>query len=241
MDFLQLSFDFAGVPILYLDLAALIWFLGAWYGYARFADHHYTKRVNLIRIMDDMRSRWMLQMLRRENRMTDATLIGNLLRAISFFASTSILILIGLVSILGAQSKALQVTSNFPFSFGASPLMFDAKVALLILIFIYAFFKLTWSLRQYNYACIVVGAAPNPTELKAHHYDYAQRAGKLIGGAGRHFNMGLRAFYFGLAVMGWFLNGLLFMAATALVVFVVHRREFRSHTVNNLIAIDDDV
>lgn len=239
MDFLQSSFDFVGVPILYLDLVAFLWFACGWLGYAWFADMHYDKRVNLIRIMDDMRSRWMLQMLRRDNRMMDATLIGNLLRAISFFASTSILILIGLVSILGAQSKALQVTSTFPFTFGASPLMFEAKVALLIVIFIYAFFKLTWSLRQYNYACIVVGAAPNPVELKPEHYEFAARAGKLIGGAGRHFNMGLRAFYFGLAVMGWFMNGIAFMAATAIVIFVVHRREFRSHTVNNLIAIDE--
>ncbi len=241
MSFLTPSFNFFGVPILYLDLFAFLWFALAWQGYARFADHHYTKRLNLIRIMDDMRARWMLQMLKRDNRMTDATLIGNLLRAIAFFASTSILILIGLVSVLGAQSKAMQVTSELPFALGASPLMFEVKVCLLIIIFIYAFFKLTWSLRQYNYACIVVGAAPNPTELKPHHYDYAARAGKLIGGAGRHFNLGLRAFYFGLAVMGWFLNAIAFMLATTLVVFVVFRREFRSHTVNNLIAIDDDV
>ncbi|MFM9889934.1 MAG: DUF599 domain-containing protein [Rickettsiales bacterium] len=239
MEFLQSSFEYAHVPILYLDAIALVWFLGSWLGYVWFADAHYGKRINLIRIMDDMRSRWMLQMLRRDNRMMDATLIGNLLRAISFFASTSILILIGLVSILGAQTKALQVTDTFPFTFGASPLMFEAKVALLIVIFVYAFFKLTWSVRQYNYACIVVGAAPNPVELKPEHYEFAARAGKLIGGAGRHFNMGLRAFYFGLAVMGWFMNGITFMLATTLVVFVLHRREFRSHTVNNLIAIDE--
>ena len=48
--------------------------------------------------------------------------------------------------------------------------------------------------------------------------------------AAEHFNKALRTFYFGLAALSWFLQPYLFMALTALVVVVVYRREFHSHT-----------
>lgn len=239
MHWLERSISFGGSPVLYLDMLALGWFLIGWLGYARFADHHYHKRLNLVRIMDDMRTRWMHQILRRESRIADATLIGNILRSITFFASTAILILMGLITLLGAQAQGMKVVQSIPFAIGATPLMYEVKICLLVLIFVYAFFKLTWSMRQYNYVNIIVGAAPMPDEARHHHQAYADRAGKLVGNAGRHFNMGLRAYYFGLAAVAWFLNGLMFMAATTLVVYVIYRREFRSHTVNNLISIDD--
>ena len=42
-----------------------------------------------------------------------------------------------------------------------------------------------------------------------------------------------------MAAISWFLNGWIFILVTAWVVWVVYRREFRSHTVNNLVTIDD--
>lgn len=239
MDFLTSSFDFSGSPVLWLDVFALVWFVTSWLGYAHFADHHYKNRLNLVRIMDDMRTRWMHQILKRENRIADASLLGNLLRSISFFASTCILILLGLVTVLGAQNQSSQIIHAIPFVMGFTPFMFELKISILVMIFVYAFFKLTWSMRQYNYTCILVGAAPQPHELKHQHKAFADRAGKLIGSAGRHFNLGLRAYYFGLAVVSWFVNGLIFMAITSLIVVIIYRREFRSHTVNNLIELDD--
>lgn len=236
---MESTVSFIGVDFLLIDILALCWFVVCWVGYSRYADRHYHSRKNLIRIMDEMRNRWMRRMLERENRVSDATLIGNILRSIYFFASTTILILIGLFTVMGAESKGQKLIEEIPFSLGSTPLMWEIKISLLMLIFIYAFFKLTWSLRQYNYACIIVGAAPPASEVKAHHYEYAERAGTLVGGAGRHFNMGLRAYYYGMAAISWFLNGYIFIAVTTLIIFVIYRREFRSHTVNNLVTIDD--
>jgi uncharacterized membrane protein len=240
MDWLSRAYDFQGSPILYVDMIAMAWYIFCWFGYAYYADNHYGKKINLVKIMDDMRTRWMHQMIKRDARMSDATLIGNIARSISFFASTTVLILIGIVTVMGSnQKEGMQVVSSLPFVMGSTAFMWELKLALLALIFTYAFFKLTWSLRQYNYVSIVVGAAPLCNEHKSHHYEYARRAGKLIGNAGRHFNFGLRAYYFGLAVISWFLNGYVFIGVTTLIVWVAYRREFRSHTVNNLLALDE--
>ena len=86
----------------------------------------------------------------------------------------------------------------------------------------------------------MVGAAP-PPEQKEEHEAYARTGAKLISKAGRHFNMGLRAYYFGLAVLAWFIDPVVFIAATLWVVYVVYRREFRSHTLRYLSDHDDNV
>ena len=45
----------------------------------------------------------------------------------------------------------------------------------------------------------------------------------------RHANAGLRAYYFGIATLGWFIHPLVFMLTTLAVVLIVYRREYRSH------------
>ena len=114
---------------------------------------------------------------------------------------------------------------------GTPPLVWEMKVLLLVVVFVFAFFKLTWSLRQFNYVAILIGAAPPPEEAdSADGLHYADNAAEVASRAAEHFNKALRTFYFGLAALSWFLQPYLFMALTALVVVVVYRREFESHT-----------
>ena len=49
-----------------------------------------------------------------------------------------------------------------------------------------------------------------------------------------NFNRGLRAYYFGLAALGWFVNPGLFMVGTVWVILVLYRREFHSITKRTL-------
>ena len=131
------SVMFMNEKVLWLDIAALIFFFIAWFGYSSYADRHYNTRTNLMRTMDDMRKKWMQEMLQRENRMMDATLLGNLLRSIAFFASTTILILLGIVTVLGAHSEdGLQLVKAIPFAVGSTPFMWEVKLFLLAMILI---------------------------------------------------------------------------------------------------------
>jgi uncharacterized membrane protein len=86
-------------------------------------------------------------------------------------------------------------------------------------------------LRQFNYVAILIGGAP-PPELAAtaESLDYADGAAAVANRAAEHFNKAMRTFYFGLAALSWFLQPHLFVLLTALVVLVVYRREFHSHT-----------
>ncbi len=210
-----------------LDIAAVLWFVACWGGYAWFADTERGFGGSLPRRVREYRLAWMREMLGRENRMIDLSIILLLVRNISFFASGAVLIVGGVVAVLGSGEKGRAVVRNLPFAREAGPLVWDVNLLLLVLIFVYAFFKFTWSLRQFNYLAIVMGAAP-PAQARPDP-DFARRAAEIASRAGNHFNRGMRAYYFGLAALGWFVHPYVFILATAWVVLVVYRREFRSN------------
>lgn len=217
-----------------IDWIAPVWFFFCWAGYSFYADYMGTHRGTLLAVTRDYRVNWMRQMLRRDNRMVDASLIGNLLRSISFFANTAIFIVLGLFTLLRYRDEASDILTTIPYATPTIPILWEGKIFLLASIFVYAFFKYTWSLRQYNYACIVVGAAPLCNDDNQHFEEYARNAANLVHNAARHFNMGLRGYYFGLAALSWFINGYAFVLASAWVVLVLYRREFRSRAIEFL-------
>lgn len=235
------TFSIGNAQFPVLDAVAVLFFYLVWIGYVIYASSHYHSPKNLVRLVDQLRMQWMMKVVERENRIIDATLVGNLLRSIAFFANTTIFLLIGLITALGYRDSAVKLIDAIPYAVPSSPFMWEIKVFNLIVIFIYAFFKFTWSLRQYNYCCILIGAAPDLNSGDERRTTYANKSGHLIANAGRHFNMGLRAYYFGLAALSWFVHPLLFIAISTMVVIVLHRREFKSHTVNNLSGIIDEI
>ena len=85
------------------DLIALMFFIACWIGYAQFAEHEARSDKSLLAVTNRYRTQWMVEMLKRDNRSTDAIMIGNLQRSITFFANTTIFIVLGLVSMLGYQ------------------------------------------------------------------------------------------------------------------------------------------
>ncbi len=227
------EFTLAGYRLQYIDLYAFLFFVVTWACYSLLTDRKHRKgEDSVLQSMNHHRQRWMRQMLKRENRLMDINSVGNLIRSISFFASTTVIIIIGLVGMLGKSDIVKSVISTVPFANEGATLVWEFKILLLLVIFIYAFFKYTWSLRQYNYVNIMISAAPLPYEKPELHDKYAHQAAVLTGNAARHFGLGLRAYYFAMAGLAWFINPVLFMVATALVIAVLHRREFRSRTLD---------
>ena len=213
-----------------LDIGALVVFAACALGYKIFADH-WGVSAGLMGATGRHRVAWMERMLERENRIVDTTLVATLSNSVSFFAQTSIFILGGLIAVLGAQDRVREVIADVPFATPSGAALWEAKIALLLVIFVFAFFKFTWSLRQFNYLLVLIGAAPLFDRIGAGEGPpVARRAARMGDLAVNHFNVGIRAYYFGLAALAWFVNPLLFMVASIWVVAVLWRREFRSNT-----------
>jgi hypothetical protein len=106
------------------------------------------------------REDWMRRMLLRDNRIADASVIGNLERNASFFASSTLIILAGILTVLGASERAVSLLADIPMVQQASQGMSEIKLLCLALVFVYAFFTFSWCMRQYNFAAVLVGSAP---------------------------------------------------------------------------------
>jgi uncharacterized membrane protein len=158
---------------------------------------------------------------------------NSLLTGATFFASTAILVLGGLVAMLGTTERVIDVVAELPFTRPGPELFSRIKIILMIGVFVYTFFKFTWSIRQYHFCTILVGAAPLTKEPQEHH-EYIDTMTAVASRAAEDFNQGLRAYYFALAAIAWFFHPWLSVASSALVVYILHQREFRSRTLDAL-------
>ncbi len=217
------------------DIAAFVCFTTCWAGYDALA-HRMARRVpSLVDALKTYRASWMDRLCRRENHQADATILSNLLRYAIFFASTTVFILAGLVALLGTTDKVVEVVSRLPFSSGISVLVWEVKVVLLIYIFVYAFFKFTWCAWQYNATSILAGSAPGSGEDPEARARYVDAISRMVALAGDSFNHGVRAYYFSMAALSWFLHPWLLVATTLWVTAVVYRRDFHSDTLKALL------
>jgi len=212
------------------DWAALSTFFCGWVGYALFARKQAGIKPSILAATNRIRRQWMLQTTYREVRVIDGVVVQSLSTSPSFFASTTILIIGGLLAVLGS-SNASELVREIPFAARTTVLVFDLKIVLMLAIFVYAFFRFTWSMRQYTFGALLVASAPEAEQFQSlalSRDEFADRAGRVVGLAAETFNDGLRAYYFAFAAVSWFLSPLAFVLATGGVIYILYQREFHS-------------
>jgi len=217
------------------DIAALCMFVAAWLGYHILLETSGHGGRSLNRRMNRERDAWMDNMLNRENRIVDSSLLASLQNGTAFFASTSLIAVGGSLALLRGPDDLMRLASDLDLGGSQTRGTAELKALGLAIIFVYAFFKFAWSYRVFNYAAILLGAVPTrdqagtPQALAA-----AARASAMITVAGRHFNRGQRAFFFALAYLGWFASPYALMASTAAAFYVMWRRQLRSEALEAL-------
>ena len=224
-----------GLPA--VDWLAMVLLFMSWAGYAHFAKRRAQSQPSILAATNRVRRMWMLQTTYREVRVVDGVVIQNLSSSPSFFASTTILIIGGLLAMLGTSETASTLVRDIPFAARTSNLVFDMKLLLMLAIFVYSFFRFTWSMRQYTFGALLIAAAPEAERFAAEGLSreaFADRAGRIVGLAAETFNDGLRAYYFSFAAIGWFFSPIVFMVATLCVVYILYQREFRSDVLDVL-------
>jgi uncharacterized membrane protein len=213
------------------DWLALVCFFGLWVGYAWFARVWGRRQSSLLSTTNRYRGYWMLQTTARDPRMLDGLITQTLSNTPAFFSSTSILVIGGLFALLGTTDKATELMSEIPFAQATTLIVFEFKILVLIAIFVYAFFRFSWCMRQYTFVALVIGSMPPAEAFEEGKFDrekFATRAASMVGSAADTFNDGLRAYYFSFALLAWFVSPLAMVLATLIVVAILYSREFRS-------------
>jgi uncharacterized membrane protein len=210
-----------------LDWLALALFVLSVFAYGRFADRSGTGILNAH--MRNVRRRWMLRYLQREDRVVDAIFTGHSMNSISLFSSATLLIVVALLGLLGNSDLAYRLASQSAFIAHTTGALFQVKLMGVACVFVYGFYRFTWALLQYNYLLALTASAPLTGDLTP---ETAQRmADKLsivLNAAVTSFHSGFRTYYYALAWIGWFFHPVVFMAATLFVTFILVYRQLRS-------------
>ena len=218
-----------------LDQVAIVWFLLLSIIYSWWVEHGPTHEKTLSAYMNAQRENWLRETLRRDHRIVDATIITGLQNGTAFFASASLLAIGGCFGLLRASDEIFTALQELPVGVTGDLHQLEMKLFGLALIFAYAFFKFGWSFRLLNYNAILIGAIPPLEHFGTEDGEKAvQKALAMSQNAGKHFNRGLRTFFFALGFIGWFIGPLYFMVATTWITLVLYRRQFYSSSLRGI-------
>lgn len=225
------------MPLPMLDIFALLAFALCWSGYTWFARKKAKTTDCLARSLNQHRIYWMYEALTRDLRVGEAALLANLERNIAFFASSTLLILAGVLTLFAKIDTLEAVIFSMPYADHTSHLAIQFKLSLLAFIFVLSFFQFTWSMRQYGFINVMIGAAPiAESGLNENLKAYAKQMAIVQDQAAHSYNYGLRSYYFALAAMCWFFHPILFIVMSLWVVYTLYTREFNSKAVKAITA-----
>ncbi|WP_420585397.1 DUF599 domain-containing protein [Ruegeria sp.] len=221
-----------------LDYVAILLLIGAWQGIGWKIEHPSPGKQSVAMMMDGFRRGWMREMVTRQPRMFDAQVVAAMRQGSTFFASTTMIAIGGGLALLGNTERLAGVASDL--AIGSAPaLVWEIKILVVILFLANAFLKYVWAHRLFGYCAVLMAAVPNdPEDPQA--YPRAAQAAEICVTAARSFNRALRATYFALASLAWFLGPIALILGTAITFGVLYRREFASHSRSVLLTLPPD-
>ena len=183
------------------DWLALGLFFLCWLGYGPLLALLARRSGTLNDDMLVIRRVWMTAMTHRETRLVDSNLMGHTINSGGFFASTNLLLIAAVASVLFGGEQAMQGFA----SVGAEDVpmkLLEAKLALVLLCLSRGLLDFIWSIRQLNYALALIGAAPE-VHTEADRAALGEAAADLLNPALSAFSQGVRGYYFALAAAAW--------------------------------------
>lgn len=207
------------VFILIASLLPLI----ALYAYGFMAHSIDRRRPSLSMLMNEHRRNWVTQAMRRETPL-DAVLSGNIMNAVSFFASTTVLLVLALFTVIGQLPQITPALASIHLGASLSLLDLQLHAIVMLVLFVSAFLSFTLSLRQFNHFCILIGATDHTREVPIEEVRVIARVNAL---AAQHFNSGIRAYYFAIPMVSWFISAwLAIFLSLATLLLLLHREYF---------------
>ncbi|GKY88241.1 DUF599 domain-containing protein [Sinisalibacter aestuarii] len=200
-------------------------------------EHPTAARPSVSRIVAQYRRDWMVQMVTRQPRIFDSSVLATLREGTSFFASATMIAIGGGLALMGDPTRLAGLARDLGQS-AAPDYVWEVKLVLSMLLLVSAFLKFVWSHRLFGYCAVVMASVPNEPEDPA-ALPRAAKAAEINITAARSFNRGLRSVYFAMAALAWLAGPLALAGATAVTLVVLWRREFASQSRAALLMPDD--
>lgn len=220
------------------DLAVLAMIAVIWLVLGFVIEHPSVRRPSVSRLMEGYRRAWMEDFSKRENRVFDATIISSLRQSTSFFVSTCLLAVGGLLALMGNIDQLSGVAEQLTHQ-NESQLLWQLRLLPATVFLIIAVLKFIWSNRLFGYCSILMGSVPIDKD-SPQGPARAARAAELNIRAAISFNRGLRAMYFALATLAWVMGDALLVISVLAVTGFLWSREFASRSRDVMLDGADD-
>ena len=181
-------------------------------------------RPSLSTIMNMQRRRWVANATVRESPF-DAILSGNIMQSVSFLASTAVLLVLAVFAVFGQIPALMASLSSLSLDVRYSVGEVQMHLVVMLTMFVLAFFAFTLSLRQFNHFCIMLGAIDHSVAATDEEIDAITEM-NILGA--RNFNSGIRAYYFSVSTVAWFVSEWATVITCLLTIVVLAQREFLS-------------
>lgn len=212
-----------------LDGIALICLLVGWLGATLLVERSYGANPSTHKLMENYRVTWMEQMVTRQPRIFDSSILSMMRNGATFFSSSCMIAIGGCVALLGGAEQLNVFAGDLSDSLTVPKVVWELKILVLMTLLANGFLKFVWSVRLFGYCAIVMASVPNdPSDPSA--YPTARKAADIANHGARSFNRGLRSVYFSIAALTWLLGAVPLIIATAITVLLIYRREYTSRT-----------
>ena len=159
----NMDFETLYESLAWFDWALVATYLVVWQGLSWWIEHPSAKRPSVSMLMSEYRREWMRVMVTREPRIFDAQVLMSLRQGTSFFASTCLLAMGGLLALIGNVDPLRGVAVDIG-NLESTDVVLQTKLLLVLLFLGNAFLKFVWANRVFGYCGVIMGAVPNDPE-----------------------------------------------------------------------------
>lgn len=180
--------------------------------------------------LGSVRARWIATSVGRQNRASDAVLLGHIINSVAFFGSATLIVLAGLVGTLANVKEVHRLVSELDFAGRGSLELFTLNLAVVTLMLLLCFFSFTYGLRKLIYTVSLLGGLPEDTHRDERCDVMVKATATVLTEAIKSFNAGIRGFYLAVAALFLFIGPVACIIAIVLVMALLLYRQLATPT-----------
>lgn len=203
------------------ELASFAATVGMLAGYHLWLAWHVRKAPNYTvqAVLRAARTAWVAHVMQNPGRDIMAVqTLRNSTMAATFMASTAVLLIVGVLTLTGQSDRLGQTWHALNLFGGHDPELRLAKLLILLMDMVVAFFGFSMSIRLYNHVGYLINV---PVKLRHPAID-AMQVARHLNRAGRFYSIGMRAYYFAVPLVFWLFGPHFMLAAALLLVPVLY-------------------
>ena len=140
-----------------IDVLGLVVFSCCWLGYEPFLQKISKKSGLITKDLSVVRKAWMKEMTLRGMKLFDSNLMAHAVNSATNFSSANLLLIAAVAGVLFSSHLPLRAVEALGFDV-SSPLLFQIKLALVVVCLTRGLLNFIWAMRQMNYCAAAMGS-----------------------------------------------------------------------------------